>query len=129
VADHSRKRILIVDDARLIRAYYRAALEPDGYDISEAMNGLEALEALLMKPVDLLIVDINMPGMDGLTFLKRLRRGDAPNAAIPALMTSTEAKASDLEAARIAGANIYLIKPIAPDALRAHVSLMTGREP
>ncbi len=90
----------MVDDARLIRTYYRAALEPDGYEIDEAMNGLEALEKVLIRPADLLIVDINMPKMDGLTFLRRLRRGDAPNATIPALLTSTEAKTSDMDAAR-----------------------------
>ncbi len=129
MADISGKRILVVDDARLIRAYYRAALEPDGYEIDEAMNGLEALEKLLMQPADLLIVDINMPKMDGLTFLRRLRRGDAPNCTTPALMTSTEAKASDMDAAREAGANFYLIKPIAPETLRAHVALMAGRQP
>jgi two-component system chemotaxis response regulator CheY len=127
VADRTGRRILVVDDARLIRAYYRAALEPDGYEIDEAMNGLEALEKLLMRPADLLIVDINMPKMDGLTFLRRLRRGDAPNATTPALMTSTEAKASDMDAAREAGANFYLVKPIAPETLRAHVTLMVGR--
>jgi two-component system chemotaxis response regulator CheY len=121
------KRILVVDDARLIRAYYRAVLEPDGYQIDEAMNGLEALERLLMQPADLLIVDINMPKMDGLTFLQRLRRGERPGAVTPALMTSTEAQAKDKVAAREAGANFYLVKPIAPEILRAHVALMSGR--
>jgi two-component system, chemotaxis family, chemotaxis protein CheY len=128
VAEQSGKRILVVDDARLIRSYYRAALEPDGYAIEEAMNGIEALEKLLMQPADLLIVDINMPMMDGLTFLKRLRRGDPSNATTPVLMTSTEAKPSDRNAAREAGANYYLIKPIAPDVLRLHVALMAGRD-
>ncbi|RYG37016.1 MAG: response regulator [Burkholderiales bacterium] len=127
MAEPASKRILVVDDARLIRNYYRAALEPDCYEIDEAMNGLEALEKLLMQPADLLIVDINMPKMDGFTFLRRLRRGDAPNSSIPALLTSTEAKPSDMEAAREAGANFYLVKPIAPEILRAHVTLMLGR--
>lgn len=121
------KRILVVDDARLIRAYYRAALEPDGYAVDEAMNGLEALEKLLMHAADLLIVDINMPKMDGLTFLQRLRRGEPPGSTTPVLMTSTEAKAKDKEAARAAGANFYLVKPITPEVLRAHVALMIGR--
>ncbi|RYG29685.1 MAG: response regulator [Burkholderiales bacterium] len=123
------RRILVVDDARLIRSYYRAALEPDGYEIDEAMNGLEALEKVLVQQVDLLIVDINMPKMDGLTFLRRLRRGAGPARSIPALLTSTEAKPSDMEAAREAGANFYLVKPIDPGALRAHVALMAGRAP
>ena len=127
MSEASRKTILIVDDARLARAYYRNALEHDGYDISEAMNGLEALEKLLIRPVNLLIVDINMPKMDGLTFLRRLRRAEKPQSAIPALMTSTEDKPKDTDAAREAGANYYLVKPISPDALRTHVALMCGR--
>lgn len=127
MSDTATKRILVVDDARLIRTYYRAALEADDYEIDEAINGLEALEKLLIRPVDLLIVDINMPRMDGLTFLKRLRREEAPQSTTPVLMTSTEAKPSDMDTAREAGANYYLIKPITPDALRACARLMTGR--
>lgn len=121
-----KKRILVVDDARLIRSYYRTVLERAGYEVDEALNGLEALEKLLMAPADLLIVDINMPKMDGLTFLRTLRRGDRPQSQIPALMTSTEAKDSDKDDARAAGANFYLVKPITPEALVAHVGLMTG---
>ncbi|HEV7692727.1 MAG TPA: response regulator [Hyphomonadaceae bacterium] len=121
------KRILVVDDARLIRSFYRSILEKEGYEIDEALNGLEALEKLLVVPVDLLIVDINMPKMDGLTFLRTLRRGEAPISAIPALMTSTEAKDSDKENARAAGANFYMVKPIKADALVEHVNLLAGR--
>jgi two-component system chemotaxis response regulator CheY len=65
--------------------------------------------------------------MDGLTFLKRLRRGDAPGSMTPALLTSTEAQVKDKDAAREAGANFYLVKPIAPDLLRLHAALMSGR--
>lgn len=120
-------RILVVDDARLVRVFYRGILEKAGYAVDEALNGLEALEKALTDAPDLLIVDINMPKMDGLTFLAKLRASDAPAAATPALMTSTEAKDSDKEAARAAGANFYLVKPIAPEALAEHVRLLTGR--
>src|SRR6202012_1536202 len=95
VADATRKRILIIDDADLIRLYYRDALEHAGFEVDEALNGLEALENLLARPSDLLIVDVNMPKMDGLTFLKHLRRQDSPIATIPALVTSTEAGPQD----------------------------------
>ena len=106
------KRVLIVDDAGLVRLYYRDALERAGYAVDEAMNGLEALEKLLITPADLLIVDINMPKMDGLTFLQSLRRHTLPLGAIPAIVTSTEAYPKDRDAARIAGANFYLVKPV-----------------
>jgi two-component system chemotaxis response regulator CheY len=119
-------RVLIVDDARLVRLYYRNAIERAGFMVEEALNGLEALEKLLVQPVDLLIVDVNMPKMDGFTFLKALRRQEGPIAGIPALVTSTERAPQDIAAARAAGANFYLVKPIAPEVLLAHVTLLCG---
>jgi two-component system chemotaxis response regulator CheY len=120
------KRILVIDDASLVRFYYRDALERAGYIVDEALNGLEALEKLLMQPADLLIVDINMPKMDGFTFLKVLRRQQGSVAAIPALVTSTEAAPQDFDAARAAGANFYLVKPIPQEVLVEHVALLCG---
>jgi two-component system chemotaxis response regulator CheY len=119
-------RILIVDDASLVRMYYRDILQRDGYEIHEALNGLEALEKLLTLPADLVIVDVNMPKMDGITFLKALRRQALPLAATPALVTSTEAGPEDIEAARSAGANFYLIKPVSMDTLSQYAKLLCG---
>lgn len=126
MADTTRKRVLVIDDASLVRMYYRDALERAGFEVDEALNGLEALEKLLQIPADLLIVDVNMPQMDGFTFLKVLRRQDGPVASTPALVTSTEAKPQDLAAARTAGANFYLVKPVSPEALVEHAALMMG---
>lgn len=126
MADTIQKRVLVIDDAALVRMYYRDALERAGFQVDEALNGLEALEKLLEAPADLLIVDVNMPQMDGFTFLKVLRRQDGPVASIPALVTSTEAKPQDMAAARAAGANFYLVKPVSQDALVEHAALMMG---
>lgn len=120
------KRVLIIDDANLVRLYYRDALERVGYAVDEAINGLEALEKLMIAPADLLIVDINMPKMDGLTFLRTLRREPPPLGAIPALVISTEAGPHDAEAARAAGANLYLVKPIAQDTLTQYAEMLCG---
>ena len=120
------KRVLIVDDASLVRLYYRDALQRAGYSVDEAINGLEALEKLLIAPVDLLIVDINMPKMDGLTFLKSLRRKPMPLSATPAIVISTESGPQDVDAARQAGANFYLVKPLAQDTLTRYVGLCCG---
>jgi two-component system chemotaxis response regulator CheY len=127
VADVAKIRVLVVDDANLVRMYYREALEHAGYEVDEALNGLEALEKLLVAPADLLIVDVNMPQMDGFTFLKVLRRQDLPVSAIPALVTSTEAGPQDKAAAQTAGANFYLVKPVTPERLVAYADLMSGR--
>jgi two-component system chemotaxis response regulator CheY len=120
-------RVLLIDDASLVRLYYRDALERAGYRVGEALNGLEALEKLLVEPADLLLVDVNMPQMDGLTFLSVLRRQAWPLSAIPAIVISTEAKEVDKAAARRAGANFYLVKPVTPDDLVAHADLLCGR--
>jgi two-component system chemotaxis response regulator CheY len=122
-----KRRVLVVDDASLVRLYYRDALEAAGFEVDEALNGLEALEKLLTVPADLLIVDVNMPQMDGFTFLRTLRRQAGETAAIPALVTSTEAGPQDVEAAYAAGANYYLVKPMAQDVLADHARRLSGR--
>jgi two-component system chemotaxis response regulator CheY len=126
MAEMAKRRVLVIDDASLVRMYYRDALERAGYAVDEALNGLEALENLLVQPADLLILDVNMPKMDGLTFLRVLRRQEGEVAATPALVTSTEAKIADFDAARTAGANFYLVKPIAQDTLIDYVAMLCG---
>jgi two-component system chemotaxis response regulator CheY len=120
-------RVLVIDDAHLVRLYYRQILETAGYEVDEAFNGLEALEKLLQSPPDLMIVDVNMPQMDGLTFLATLRRQPLPQAATPALITTTEAGPQDRIAARAAGANFYLVKPLSEQILTLHAALLCGR--
>ncbi len=120
-------RVLVVDDAGLVRLYYREALQRAGFEVSEARNGLEALERLLAAPVDLLIIDVNMPKMDGITCLKALRRHDPAIASVPALVTSTAGAPEDLAAAYAAGANFYLVKPLSQDQLVCYAQMLTGR--
>lgn len=127
MVEGGKGRVLVVDDASLVRLYYREALESAGYEVDEALNGLEALEKLLVAPPDLLIVDVNMPQMDGFTFLKVLRRQSPPSSTIPAVVISTEAKPADADAARRAGANFYLVKPVKPDLLVAYADLLCER--
>jgi two-component system chemotaxis response regulator CheY len=122
----SKKTVLVVDDANLVRLYYRDALERAGYEVSEAINGLEAFEKLLEKQPDLLIVDVNMPQMDGFTFLTGLRRRELPLGSIPALVTSTESGPQDLAAAQTAGANYYLVKPVDQETLIEYTALLCG---
>jgi two-component system chemotaxis response regulator CheY len=121
-----KMRILIVDDANLMRVYYRRILENAGFDVDEALNGLEALEKVLTDPADMLIVDINMPQMDGISFIEALRRQALPSSSIPILVTSTEAGAKDFEAVRIAGGNYYLVKPVSADVLTRCAKIFCG---
>lgn len=120
------KTILVIDDAALVRLYYRTTLQAAGFRVEEALNGLEALEKLPGIGADLLIVDVNMPQMDGLSFMRALRESDPGAASIPALVTSTEGREPDLAAAQAAGANYYLVKPVEPQLLLDVANLMCG---
>ena len=126
MAELAGKRILVIDDANLVRRFYRDALERAGFEVDEALNGVEALEKVLGGTYDLMVVDVNMPQMDGLTFLKVLRRQATAVSSLPALVISTEAAAQDATAARAAGANFYLVKPVSQERLVEHVSIMCG---
>jgi two-component system, chemotaxis family, chemotaxis protein CheY len=121
------KRILVVDDSSLVRLYYRSALEKAGFLVEQAINGIEAMEKVLSQSFDLVIVDVNMPRMDGFAFLRSLRKyGDADVASLPALMISTESEHQDMAAARAAGANFYLVKPVSEVDLVRHAGVLTG---
>lgn len=122
----AKARVLVVDDSSLVRLYYRSALEKAGFDVEQAINGIEAMERVLSQLFDLVIVDVNMPRMDGFTFVRALRRGEADVATLPALMISTESETQDVAAARAAGANFYLVKPVPEAELVRHVCVLTG---
>ena len=122
----AKARILAVDDSSLVRLYYRSTLEKAGFEVEQSINGIEAMEKVLLQPFDLVIVDVNMPRMDGFTFLRSLRCCANDVAALPALMISTEAQMQDITEARAAGANFYLVKPVAEAELVRHVCVLTG---
>lgn len=124
--DTTKARILVVDDSSLVRLYYRSALERVGFEVEQAINGIEAMEKVLSQPIDLVIVDINMPRMDGFTFLRALRCGPNDVSSLPALVVSTESEERDIVEARASGANFYLIKPVGEADLVRHVCVLTG---
>jgi two-component system chemotaxis response regulator CheY len=126
LAEPSPARILVVDDSSLVRIYYRGALQRAGFEVEQAINGIEAMEKVLAQSFDLLIVDVNMPRMDGLSFVRALRRAAVEVATIPVLMITTEAGEQDVDDARAAGVNFYLVKPVSEADLIRHVALLTG---
>jgi two-component system chemotaxis response regulator CheY len=124
-----RMRVLIVDDSALVRLYYRDVLGKAGFEVEQAINGIEAMEKVLAQGFDLVIVDVNMPKMDGFTFLRTLRRSAPEVAMIPALIVTTEAGRQDIDDARTAGANFYLVKPVSEAELLRHAAILTGAAP
>ena len=118
-------RVLVVDDGITMRLFYRSVLEAAGFVVEEAINGVEGYEKALTQPFDLMIVDINMPKMDGYAMLRAIR-GVSSIQDVPAVTISTEARDRDAIRAYEAGSNFYLVKPVAPDELTAVARLMTG---
>ena len=93
-----------------MRLYYRDAARK-GFEVEQAINGIEAMEKVLAQAFDLVIVDVNMPRMDGFPFFARFGAA-LGGRAVPALMITTEAGEQDIDDARAAGANFYLVKPV-----------------
>lgn len=121
-------RILVVDDATTVRMYYRDVLEEAGFTVEEAVNGFEGLEKAVAGSFDLVLVDVNMPKMDGYAFLRQGRTMPELQA-VPAVMISTESAAQDRERAYAAGANLYLVKPVRPEVLTEVATVMAGVVP
>lgn len=103
-------KILIADDEPEIRELFRLYLEKDGYEVLEAEDGLEALEILKEETIDLLLLDIMMPGMDGFSVLKNVRKENN----LPVLIMSAKDTDVDKILGLDLGADDYLTKPINP---------------
>ena len=112
--------ILIVDDSTTMRALIRRALEADAHTVVEAANGEDALATLAGTAIDLVLTDVLMPEMDGLTLTGVLRR-DARFRSLPILILTTEATPAVKERGRALGATAWLVKPFHPDTLRRTV--------
>jgi two-component system chemotaxis response regulator CheY len=115
------KKILVVDDSPTMRRMVMASLR-DVQDarFDEASSGLEAIEHLALSPVDLMVLDLNMPDMHGLDVVQFVRRHQTYRA-IPIIILTTRGDDSSKQAALEAGAVVYLTKPFLPNVLSAHV--------
>jgi two-component system, chemotaxis family, chemotaxis protein CheY len=126
VATSKRKaRVLVVEDGITMRMFYRDVLEAAGFEVEEAVNGLEGVERAMTGSFDLLVVDINMPKMDGYQVI-RIVREDESLWRTPVITISTEDKEHDALKAYDAGANFFLTKPVRPKDLEEMARLLTG---
>jgi two-component system KDP operon response regulator KdpE len=110
-------KILLVDDAEQVRRVLRTALAAAGYTIFEAPNGEEASNLLRSKPPDIVLLDVNMPGMDGLETCREIRR----NSDVPILMLTVRNSERDKVMALDAGADDYVVKPFGMQELLARI--------
>jgi CheY-like chemotaxis protein len=114
-------RILVVEDYPVTQRVLALALRNHGYDVLIAANGLEALRLLDGQVVDLALIDIAMPEMDGIDLLRRLR-ADARFTELPVIMVSASGQDDDRATCLATGANNYIVKPVRPSDLIATVS-------
>ncbi|HEY8325434.1 MAG: response regulator transcription factor [Ktedonobacterales bacterium] len=121
--DAQRRRILIVDDEATVREVVGQYLEIEGYEVLRAESGPEGLHIAEATPPDLVILDLTLPGMDGLEVCRRLRAVSA----IPILMLTARAEDADKLVGFDVGADDYLTKPFNPRELVARVQAIMRR--
>jgi two-component system chemotaxis response regulator CheY len=107
---------LVVDDSRVVRKVARRILEANGFAVTEAVDGQQALDACRAALPDCILLDWNMPVMDGLTFLRALRSEFGPDNP-PVLFCTTENDMDHIMAAMASGAQEYIMKPFDEDIL------------
>ena len=110
------KLILTVDDSKTIRDMVSFTLKEAGFDVMEAEDGQKALDAVSSKKPDIIITDLNMPNMDGLTLIQKLREMEAFKTT-PILMLTTEQGDDKKGKGRSVGATGWIVKPFDPEKL------------
>ena len=108
--------ILTVDDSPSLRMAIRIALSGAGYAVTEAGDGVEGLQKANEAAFDMIVTDLNMPNMDGLTMIRELRKSPA-HTDIPIIFLTTESDDAMKQQAKAAGATGSLVKPFVPDQL------------
>lgn len=115
------KTILIVDDSASVRQVVKIAVTGAGYDVIEGVDGKDALSKLNGQKVHLIISDVNMPNMDGITFVKEVKKLDAYKFT-PIIMLTTESQEEKKQQGQAAGAKAWVVKPFQPAQMLAAVS-------
>ncbi len=117
-------KILLVDDSKTMRNIQKKVLEPLGAEFVEAADGNEALTRLTGVTYDLILIDWNMPNMDGFTLVGKIREADKKT---PLIMVTTEAEKQRIIEAIKAGVNNYVIKPFTGDILMEKIKQTLAR--
>jgi two-component system, chemotaxis family, chemotaxis protein CheY len=115
------KSILIVDDSASIRQIVSYTLKGAGYDVIEGVDGADALTKLAGQKVHLIICDINMPVMDGISFVREIKQS-ADYKFIPIIMLTTESQERKKQEGQAAGAKAWVVKPFQPSQMLSAVS-------
>jgi len=123
--DIKSKHVLIVDDEASLRTLVRANLEVDGFNVSEAVDGIEAMKMIKKSLPDLILLDIMMPGKDGIEVLEELAADDRLNR-IPVILLTAKGELEDLEKGAALGARGHITKPFDPEQMVRTVKAALG---
>lgn len=115
------RAVLVVDDSTSMRQMVAHTLQVAGFAVVEGADGSEGLQRLESQPVQLIITDLNMPVMDGITFIQKVRERPSYRFT-PILMLTTESQDAKKQAGRAAGATGWLVKPFDPQKLLATIA-------
>jgi two-component system chemotaxis response regulator CheY len=115
------KTILIVDDSASLRQVVNIALSGAGYDVIEAADGKDALTKLDGRKIHLIVSDVHMPNMDGITFVKEVKKHPSYKFT-PIIMLTTESQEGKKQEGQMAGAKAWVVKPFKPEQMLAAVS-------
>jgi two-component system chemotaxis response regulator CheY len=115
------KRIIVIDDSKSIRELVAMILENEGYLVDKGVDGPDGLRLFDGRGVNLVITDLNMPGMDGISLVREVRKMDNYRST-PIVLLTTELQASRKEEAKVAGANGWIVKPFDNEKLLAVVN-------
>ncbi len=110
------KTIMIIDDSASIRQVVNITLGKSGYVVIEAVDGKDAINKLNGQKIHLIICDVNMPNMDGITFLKELKQ-NAGYKFTPVIMLTTESQEAKMQEGKAAGAKAWVVKPFKPETM------------
>jgi len=119
------KTILIVDDARSMRALVAMTLKGAGYEVVEACDGKDAVDKINGQKVHMVITDLNMPNMNGIELIKELK-GNPAYKILPVVMLTTESEDAKKKEGQMAGAKAWIVKPFKPDTVLRVVQKIIG---
>lgn len=114
------KVIMVIDDSATLRQVVSVTLKKSGYEVLEAQDGKDALEKLTGQKIHLIVCDVHMPNMDGISFLKNLR--ERPEYKFtPVIMLTTESQEKKKMEGKAAGAKAWIVKPFKPEQILSAV--------
>lgn len=116
-------KVLVIDDSDMVRHFHSNILKSSGFDADGAIDGMDALEKAYATNYSIMLCDLNMPRMDGITFIKEYRKTGKET---PIIIITTQEELENRKKGYESGANLYITKPVKPDDLILNIKMLLG---